>query len=130
MSELIVLHKEIINDLKKLFVAFIVVLVIYQIAFYRENFVNVLRVVAACFWLFAIPGVSITFHFREKLDFLARFVLGCVLGLGIYAVISYYLGLAGLRVQYHWFIIPPAVVFVSLSLNWLKNNLTKHEQTD
>lgn len=104
------------EETKMLIISFVLAYVIFQIAFYKESFFNILKILAAFYWLYVLPGVAILINFREQFDFKVRLVLGTAVGLGIYAVLSYYIGIFGLNVKYHWIVIPPLIV---LSAIWI-----------
>lgn len=73
------------------------------------------------YWLFIIPGQVMLFNFKDTFDFKVRLILGTVLGLGIYGILSYYIGLMGIQVKYHWAIIPFLIMLVSVIFLRIKN---------
>lgn len=107
---------EIYKDMKKIGLSFLVAVMIFWIAFYKDSVFNIIRIVASFYWLFVIPGYMTLIHFRKEFSFIIRFVLGIASGLGIYGFLSYYLGLFGIHVNYHWFIVPLLISGISLFL--------------
>ncbi len=95
-------------------ILFLLVLVIFKIAFYKEDFTVLLRTVLSLFWLFALPGYCIMLYWHDKLDFMERFIIGIILSAGITGILSYYLGLIGLNIKYHTILLPFAVMAVGL----------------
>lgn len=85
---------------------FLLALIIFKIAFFKSDFVVLLRNVASLFWLFVLPGYFIMLYWKEKLDFMERFIIGIALSAGIIGISSYYLGLIGLNIRYHALLLP------------------------
>ena len=105
-------NESITTEIKKLGITLIIAIAAFKIAFYKESIINILRIILSSYWLFILPGYAILLKFKENFEFSVRFILGTVLGLGIYGVFSYYLGLVGINVHYHWMIIPTAIIAV------------------
>jgi hypothetical protein len=105
--------KDLIRDGKRVLVLIISLIVIMKIIFREESLGVIARVVLSLFWLYVIPGMAFLEHWRSKLDFLTRLIVGTAAGLAIVSVASYYCGLLGLHTALHLYIIPPAVIAVS-----------------
>ena len=120
------MKKEIFDFIKKesiyIGIVFLVFLIIFKIAFFNENLLSLLRVVLALFWLFALPGYFIMLYWREKLGFTERFIIGFALSAAVIGSISYYLGLIGLNIKYHTFLLPLIVILIGLFVNFRKNS--------
>ena len=116
--EEIALKKEVFNVIKKemqyIGLLFLVFLVIFRIVFFKENLIVLFRIVLSLFWLFVLPGYFIMLYWREKIDFIERFIIGIALAAGIIGISSYYLGLAGLNIKYHTFILPLGLILVGI----------------
>ncbi|MBU90221.1 hypothetical protein CMO94_01660 [Candidatus Woesearchaeota archaeon] len=125
MLELIALKKEVFEqvkeELKYIGILFLLVLIIFKIAFFKEEIIVLLRNVLSLFWLFALPGYSIMLYWKEKLGFLERFVIGIVLSTAIIGISSYYLGLIGLNIKYHTIVLPLVLILIGTAIN-LRNS--------
>ena len=112
------MNKEAFNSIKKesgyIGVLFIIALVIFKIIYFKENAVVILKIVASLFWLFAIPGYFAMLYWKDKLEFAERFVVGIALSAAVIGIFSYYIGLIGLNMKYHAFILPPVVIIIGL----------------
>ena len=112
------MNKEAFNSIKKEFgyigVLFIIALVIFKIIYFKENAVVILKIAASLFWLFAIPGYFAMLYWKDKLEFAERFVVGIALSAAVIGILSYYIGLIGLNMKYHSFILPPMVIIIGL----------------
>ena len=95
-------------------ILFLIVLLIFKIAFFKENFLVLFRNVLALFWLFALPGYVIMLYWREKLEFLERAIVGIALSAAIIGISSYYLGLLGLNIKYHAVLLPFVIMLLGL----------------
>ena len=99
---------------------FLVALIIFKIIFFKENLLVLLGFVASLFWLFVLPGYVIMIYWREKLEFMERFVIGVALAAAIIAIFSYYLGLIGINIKYHGIIMPLALIIIGAVTNLRK----------
>ena len=118
------LKKEAFEKLKKelgyIGLIFIIALVSFKIAFFKEDIAVLLRNVLSVFWLFALPGYSIMFYWNEKLRFLERFIVGIALSASVMGVFSYYTGLAGISIKYHAVLLPLALILIGAMINFFK----------
>ncbi len=124
MLELIVLKKETFEFLKKemLYIGllFLLALTIFKIVFFKENLSVLFRTVLSLFWLFVLPGYFIMLYWRERLEFIERFIIGIALAAGVTGVFSYYTGLIGLNIKYHTFILPVILILIGVIVNFRK----------
>ena len=97
-------------------------LIIIQAIYYKEDFSVVLKIAISLFWLFAVPGYFATLYWHDQLEFAERFVVGILLSAAIIGIFSYYLGLIGLNMKYHAFILPPTIVIIGLMLSIKKKS--------
>ena len=104
------LNKNLIDKLKKEFsvvgVLFIVFLIVFKILFYKESLIIVIKTVFALFWIFVLPGFALMYYWHDKLNFLERLIIGITLSAALIGLLSYYLGLFGLNIKYHGFLLP------------------------
>ncbi len=114
------MKKEFFDSLKKEFqylgLLFLLILIIFKIVFFKENLVVIFRIILSLFWLFVLPGYFIMLYWKEKLEFMERFVIGIVLAASIIGVFSYYIGLIGLNIKYHAILLPLAVILIGFIL--------------
>ena len=112
------MNKEVFNSIKEeskyIGILFVAALIIFKIIYFKEALVVILKIVASLFWLFAIPGYFAMLYWKEKLEFAERFVIGVLLSAAIIGIFSYYLGLMGLNMRYHGFILPPVIIIIGL----------------
>lgn len=106
------LKKEAVNIL----ILFLLLLIIFKIIYSKENIITVIRTVLSIFWLFILPGFYLMYHWREKLGFGERLVIGTGLSAAIIGIVSYYLGLIGLNIKYHTVILPLVMLGLALFL--------------
>ena len=109
-----------LKELKYVGLIFVLVLIIFKIAFYKENLVVLFRTVLSLFWLFVIPGYFIMLYWNEKLGFVEWFIIGIVLSAAIIGVFSYYLGLIGLNLKYHAIVLPLILILLGILINFSK----------
>ena len=121
------LFAEIKNELLLLLAVLGLMVVVIKIAYYKESAVVVIRAAASLFWLFILPGYALMLYWRQKLNFIERTVIGTVAVMVVAGLISYYLGLLGLKIQNQTFLLPAAIIAVS-SLAVLKSWARKGPQ--
>jgi hypothetical protein len=102
------------HELVTLGIAFVVSAIIFQIVFYNESPLTVLRLTGGLFWLFTIPGMAILLQWKERVSAPAMVVMGTILGMAVVGIGSYYLGLIGLNIKYSAVILP--IIFVALAI--------------
>ena len=118
------MEKEAFEKLKKeaiyIGMIFVVVLISFKIAFFRENIAVLLRNVLSLFWLFALPGYFIMFYWREKLGFLERFTIGFMLSAAVIGIFSYYFGLLVINIRLHALLLPLILILVGAAISFRK----------
>ncbi len=118
MSELIALSKALFDFVKKesiyLAVVFLALLLILKIVFFKENFVVLARYSFSLFWLFILPGYFAMLYWREKIEFMERIVVGFAVSAAVIGVFSYYIGLIGLNIKYHTFLLPLILIIAGI----------------
>ena len=113
------------NELIKILVSLITLIIILKIVFYNETLSNILGISFSLFWLFFVPGYSIMSYWRNKISFLEILVISFLLGLGIMGLLGYYLGLLGLHNKYHIYL--PILFLAFLAFKFYKNSKKSHD---
>lgn len=120
------MSKEIFNrvkdELKYFGLLFLIALIIFKIIYFKEDLIVLLRFVFSLFWLFALPGYFLTLYWRENLEFMERFVIGIALAAAITGIFSYYVGLLGINIKYHTFLLPFLIIVAGLTATMRKKN--------
>ncbi|MAE43025.1 hypothetical protein CMO93_04590 [Candidatus Woesearchaeota archaeon] len=123
---LIVLKKEVFNEIgkemKNLGLLFLIVLVIFKIAFYKENLIDIFRNVTSLFWLFVLPGYFIMLYWKKNLEFIERFIIGIGISAAIIGIFSYYIGLIGLNLKYQSILLPLLLITLGILFSVKNNN--------
>tara|TARA_Y100000294_G_scaffold51920_2_gene48961 strand:+ start:1655 stop:2011 length:357 start_codon:yes stop_codon:yes gene_type:complete len=112
------LKKEVFEDMKKelmyIGLLFIIALVVFKIAFFKEEVTVLLRTVLSLFWLFVLPGYFILLYWKEKLGFMERFIVGIMVSAAIIGIASYYIGLMGMNIKYHTALLPLVLIIIGI----------------
>ena len=108
------------KELQYIGILFLLVLIIFKIAFFKEDAVVLLRNVLSLFWLFALPGCLIMLYWEEQLGFVERFIIGVAMSAAIIGIFSYYLGLIGLDIKYHSVALPLILILIGAIINLRK----------
>lgn len=123
--------KDLRNEFRLLIIVFVALIVMLKLTYNKEGVTEVLRASASLFWLFIMPGYFLTLYWRERLGFLERTALGSVAAFAVIGITSYYLGLAGLRLQNQTVLLPLAVIALSFAAclkSWVRKNLQMQQQ--
>ena len=120
------MKKEIFDLIKKelqyLGILLIAALIIFKIAFFKEDIIILLRNVLSLFWLFVLPGYFIMLYWKEKIGFVERFFIGTLLSAAIIGISGYYIGIAGLNIKFHAMILPLIIIFIGVIINLKKSH--------
>ncbi|MBI3037320.1 hypothetical protein HYY73_06265 [Candidatus Woesearchaeota archaeon] len=114
------------KEAKYLAAAFVIAAIVLKIAFHREDLLGITKAAASVMWLFVLPGYAIMLHWRENLEVIERLFAGTVAAMAINGIASYYLGLAGLKIQNQTILLPAAIIAASLA--WQKFSERKSQQ--
>ena len=105
------------SELKIMAAAFAAVAIIMKISYGSENIFVVAKTTASLFWLFVIPGHAMTLYWKDHLGMIERLAFGTIAAMSITGIFSYYLGLAGLKIQNQTIILPAALIAASLLIS-------------
>lgn len=105
------------KETKFLLGLFLVLYIIFQIVFYKQNFMTVLKTVISLFWVFILPGYFLMLYWHKKIGLLERLVAGTLLSAALIGITSYYVGIAGLNVNFHSIILPPMLIAIGFLVN-------------
>ena len=121
------MKKEIFELIKKeskpLAIAFALVFAVIKIAFFRENFYSSLRILIAAGYMFLLPGYFIMIYWHEKIRFAERLAIGSLISAGSLGILSYYFGVLGINLKYHYIILPLALIALGCFMS--RNRTTK-----
>lgn len=108
-------------DMKKdnicLLALLIAILLIFKIVFYKDTIINSVKISFAIMWIMIIPGYTFMLYWREHLNFIERAVIGSCASAGMYGILSYYLGIIGVHVKYHIFILPVLFIVIGVFMS-------------
>ncbi|HIG98525.1 TPA: hypothetical protein HA231_03835 [Candidatus Woesearchaeota archaeon] len=119
--------REMTKELKILAACFAAFAIALKLAYYREGTLTALKTAAALYWLFVIPGYAMMLHWRNRLGLAERMAMGTVAAIALTGIASYYIGLAGLKLQNQTLILPLAIIAASF-LAYLKFSARKTQQ--
>jgi len=88
--------EKIVKELKSITIVFIALTVIVYLVFYKDNPLNIIKIVFLYFLLFILQGYALMLYWHKEFDFLERLVLGTIAGISFIGIIGYYLGWMGI----------------------------------
>lgn len=107
------------------------VAVILTIVFSQTQTSTLVKFMFGMLWFAVLPGYCVMLPWRTSISLGERTVIGTLVILGVFGVISYYLGLLGIRIQYHTILLPFFVIVgtaVCLFIQQLKDNQQAKEE--
>ena len=63
-------------------------------------------------------------YWEDKLSFTERLVIGVGVSAALIGISSYYLGITGLNIKYHTFILPTAFILIGIVISLRKKDTT------
>jgi uncharacterized membrane protein len=107
------LDSQLKSEVRNLLLFLAAIAVILKIVFYKQDIITTTRTAFSMFWMFTLPGYALMHLWKERMDFGERIVIGTAAAAAVTAIFSYYLGLTGLQLKYHWILLP--IVMLSLA---------------
>ncbi|MFH1324012.1 MAG: hypothetical protein ABIH64_02080 [Nanoarchaeota archaeon] len=111
------LFKKVIKESKYILILAVISIIALKILFFKESFAVILRLTLSFFWVFIIPGISVMFYWEDKLSFTERLIIGVGLSSAMIGISSYYIGLIGLNIRYHVFILPSVIIIAGIFIS-------------
>ncbi|MBD3164422.1 hypothetical protein GF323_04430 [Candidatus Woesearchaeota archaeon] len=99
---------------------FIISIISLKFIFFKEDFITIIRLVFSFFFVFIIPGFAAMLYWKNKLNFSERLVIGTGLSAALTGIASYYIGIIGLDIKYHGYLIPSAVIIAGFAIYYKK----------
>lgn len=110
-------QNELKKEIKTIGMIFVIAYVFFQIHYFKESPINVLRLVFAHFYLFILPGYSLMLYYFNKIQFAYRFFIGLMLGYGTVSMLSYFITLIfHINLKEYYLFVPIALVFIGYNL--------------
>ncbi len=117
-----------LSEVKLLLGSIIFILVLLKVMFYKEPTLSVMKTGFSFWYLTVLPGYAFVRNSFKKSGVLEKMLLSLAVGASLLGILSYYLGLLGIHVKYHAYIIPPALILTGVLIG-LKNKDNKDEDS-
>jgi len=109
--------KEIKSELKKIGIIFIIAYIFFQIHYYKESPLVVLRLLLAHFYLFIIPGYCLMLYYFKKIEFIYRFFIGVGLGYALQSLLAFFITLIfNLNLKTYYLVTPIILIIIGIYL--------------
>ncbi len=112
------------QELTQLGIILVGSIILFKLIFLNEPLGSIIRIILSIFYIFIIPGYLMLYYWNAKIEFIERTVLGIALSGAILGVVSYYIALIGLNVNFH-FILPLLLILAGFYIALIK---TPHPQ--
>ncbi len=114
------IFNKIIDESKYIGILFVLFFIILKIAFYKEQLFVILKNTFYLFWAFIIPGYFVILYWSDKLELTERIIIGSILSASIIGTFSYYLGLIGINIKFHFILLPIILIAIGIILSLRK----------
>ena len=105
------------EDLKKFGWFLLAFYIFFQIWYFKDSPLNVLKIVFAQIYLFILPGFILMFYFRDKIEFIYRLLIGIALGYSASILLTIYLNvIIRTNIVYLYWISPLVLMVLGLVL--------------
>jgi|TARA_B100002003_G_C13719308_1_gene360265 hypothetical protein len=101
------------KDATNLGILLLVFTIIMKIILKNETLFTIIKVVLTYTWAFILPGFILLYYWKDKFSFLEQIIVGSGIGLSLVGTISYYAGLLGANVNYHFLWLPLLLNLIS-----------------
>ncbi len=108
------------QDFAWIIAATIIIGIMLKILFPLSGIAEIAKLIGGVFWLFTIPGWLLMIPWRNEIELKERIVVGMLAAAGLFAIASYYFGIAGLHVRYHTLLFPILVIVISAIIFYSK----------
>ena len=90
--------------------------IVLKLIFFNDSFAGIWRITLALLWIAVIPGYCMTLWLNMRYQLALRLIVGSMASAAIVGIASYYIGIMGIDIWYHPFLIPPGIIAVSVLL--------------
>src|SRR3989338_7721005 len=101
---------EITKVIVKMIVVYGAILLVFQIAYYKENIVSTAKTVTMLMWMFVLPGFFLLDYWKKYFSFHERLIIGTVVGLAASAIAMYWLHVLSVPVWWYPVMVPPSLI--------------------
>ena len=81
--------KELLKEFNIILILFVIFYLFFQIHYFKESPVVVLKMTIAHFYLFIVPGYALMLFLSEKLNKIVRLIIGLGIGYGVQPLLLY-----------------------------------------
>lgn len=104
------------KESKYLGMILLALLILLKIAFFRESIISVIKISAVSFLVFLIPGYLLSIRWYDKFHFTERIMVSSFFTITSYGLLGYYLGLIGLHIKHHIYVLPILISALGIAL--------------
>ncbi len=114
--EVSALFNKLVRELIVVFAVALGIGIVLKVLFPLTSIGSVAKLMGGVVWLFVLPGYAVMLPWQKEFGLLERVVVGMLAAAGMLAITSYYLGLAGLHIRTHSWLLPALILVVSAVL--------------
>ena len=109
------LKKELHSELKKFGWFVVVFYLFFQIWYFKDSPINVLKIVFAQLYLFILPGFMLMLYYRNKIEFMHRLIMGIALGYSASIILTIFIAVViKINIVYYYWISPLIIIILGL----------------
>jgi uncharacterized membrane protein len=98
----------------------IIIGVILKVLFPASGILAIAKMVLGIAWVLVLPGYCMMLPWQNTIELKERIVVGMLAAAGLFAIASYYFGIAGLHIRYHTLLFPTLTALAAVILLYSK----------
>lgn len=120
------LKKHLLDEFKIIALAFVLLYAFFQIHYFKESPLVILKTTIAHFYLFMIPGYSLLLMFYKETSRIERLVLGVGVGYALQSFLLYFISYF-LKINMMKYNLLVSAVLILLGIGLFSRKLKRHE---
>ena len=104
------------SELINLAILSLLTMIIFKIVLYKESFIIIFLTTLRFFYSIMLPALFLSLYLHKKFTYATRLILGVIIVFALTSILNYYLGLFGVHIKFHPYILPPLFIIVGFLL--------------
>ncbi len=109
-----------IKEVLAIGILFVSLCILFEIIFYKTDISRNIYLVASLFYIFILPGYSITLFLKDDYALGERIVIGSLFSAAILGILTYDFGVLGWHIKSQSWILPPIFIMIGVGVNMIK----------
>lgn len=109
------MKKELVSELKKFGWFALVFYLFFQLWYFKDSPVNVIKIVFAQLYLFIFPGFMLMLFYKNRIDLVHRLLIGSALGYAASLILTIFIAvILKINIVYYYWISPLIIIILGV----------------